>query len=139
MAPASGDTREVTRKQEFKKRTKVVERVFERSARQEETSPSAEGTQGYRILRTAILNMLRFVGDHTRELDASEQRLVARQGAITGDHQIASDKFGGGRNTFVSMMNKRAKLRGETYSLTPPVFEERCRAHHQRRVARILR
>ena len=130
--------REKTGQQEFEERTQIVERVLQRRAGEQETPASPQRAERLRGLRAAVLQVLCLVGEDEVEPDRLEQRAVARERAVGGEHEVVRREVLR-RQPALAVMDEHAQPRREPGALAPPVLQQRCRHDDQRRVGRGLR
>ena len=123
-AEAGGDFLQIAGEEEFEKRSKVVEGVFQRRAGEEEAAAGAKGPEGGGVLGAAVFDVLGLVGDDDGEVDAGEEILVAGEGAVAGDDEIGGGEVGGGGEAVVAVVDEDAQRGGEAERFAAPVFEE---------------
>src|SRR5207253_8336329 len=109
--------------EEFKERTKVVERVLERRAGEEEATATAERPQRLRCLRAAVFEMLRLVTKDQVEFQFVKELGVARERAVGSDDKVVVGEFRC-RQAVRSVVREYRQLRRESGRLTAPVFHQ---------------
>lgn len=115
---------EVTGQDDGEQRLEIGEAVFHRRAGEHQTTARAQRLQRLRVLRAAILHVLRLVGHQHVPLDRLEQRLVARERAVGSDHEIGAAQRRRLFRAARAVMHQHAQLRRETRGLAPPVLEQ---------------
>src|SRR5690606_14261184 len=83
--------------------------------------------QGARVAGAPVLDVLRLVRDDACEAHLAEERFVACERSVRGDHEVVRAEAGGVGEPAISVVNEYAQVGCETGGLAAPVLDERRR------------